>query len=77
MLIFMAEMSFKVAAKAFWVGEVEIELRRLKQEDFRFQSDKDLEKYMNMIEDVCRRTIYPHHEFNCEEDASLEVFFKL
>ena len=40
MLIFMAEMSFKAAAKAFWVGEVEMELRRLKQEDFRFYSDK-------------------------------------
>ena len=29
----MAEMSSKVAAKAFWVGEVEMELRRLTKED--------------------------------------------
>ena len=75
MLIFMAEMSFKVAAKAFWVSEVEMELRRLKQEDFRFHSDKDLEKCMNMIEDVRRRTIYPHHESDCEEECKLRGMF--
>jgi hypothetical protein len=67
----MAEMSSKVAAKAFWVGEVEMELRRLRKEDFRFHTDKDLEMCMNMIENIRRKSIYPHPESDCGEECKL------
>ena len=73
----MAEMSPKVAAKAFWVGEVEMELRRLTKEDFRFHADKDLEICMNMIEDIRRKSIYPHPESDCEEECKLRGIYFL
>ena len=58
-----------MAAKAFWVGEVEMELRRLAKEDFQLHSDKYLELCMNMIEDVRRKSIYPHPESDCGEEC--------
>ena len=69
-------MSSKVAAKAFWVGEVEMELRRLAKEDFRFHADKDLETCMNiMIEDIRRKSIYLHPESDCGEECKLRGIY--
>ena len=64
-------MTPKTVAKAFWVGEVEMELRRLRREDFRFHADKDLETCMDMIEDLRRQPIYPHPESGCETECKL------
>ena len=44
------ELKPKTVAKAFWVGEVEHELRRLGRHEFQFHADEDLEKCMEMIE---------------------------
>ena len=71
----MVEMSSKVAAKAFWAGEVEMELRRLTKEDYRFHTDKDLEICMNMIEDIRRKSIYPHPESDCGQACKLRGIF--
>ena len=73
----LAEMSSKAAAKAFWVGEVEMELRRLMKEDSRFHTDKDLERYMNMIEDIRRKSIYPHPESDCGEECKLTGIYEM
>ena len=65
----MAEMSPKVAAKAFWVGEVEMELRRLTKEDFRFHADKDLGLRI-FAENPFILTLSP----TVRKNASLEVY---
>lgn len=62
-------MTPKVAAKAFWIGESESELRRLKKEDFRFHLDEDLDKAMVMIDEERRQNIYEHP--NCSEECKL------
>ena len=70
-------MTPKVVAKAFWIGEVEMELRRLGREDFRFHADKDLEMCMDMIEDIRRQSIYPHPESDCRTECKLRGVFYL
>ena len=65
------ELNPKTVAKAFWVGEVEHELRRLGKEDFRFHGDEDLDKCMEMIEDIRRQSIYPHPAAECSTECRL------
>ena len=62
-----AEMTPKTSARGFWVGETELELRRLKREDFRFKVDNDLERAMEVIEEERRNTVYDHPI--CNEDC--------
>ena len=50
----------KMAAKAFWIGECENELRRLKKQDFRFHEDDDIEKAFTMIEQQRIQSVYEH-----------------
>ena len=72
MTLFVAtELKPKTVAKAFWVGEVEHELSRLGRQDFRFHADEDLEKCMEMIEDIHRQSIYPHPESVCSTECQL------
>ena len=47
-------------AKAFYVGELESELRRIGKIDYHFHLDGDLEKCMEMVESVRRESLYPH-----------------
>ncbi len=54
------EMTAKIAAQSFWVGEVEYELRRLKRQNFKFHADEDIEKAMNVIKEQRRESLYPH-----------------
>ena len=65
------ELSPKLVAKAFWVGEVEHELRRIGREDYRFHKDEDVEKCMEMIDGIRRQTIYPHPASECSEECRL------
>ncbi|KAL5500077.1 hypothetical protein EMCRGX_G011577 [Ephydatia muelleri] len=58
-------MSPKFVAAAFWKGEVEAELRRIDKLNFCFRLDSDLEKFMEMIESICRETLYPHPSAMC------------
>ncbi len=64
-----AEMTAKIAAQSFWVGEVECELRRLKKEEFRFHADEDIEKAMDVIEKQRRESLYPHKDSDCSVDC--------
>ena len=56
-------------AKAFYVGELESELRRIGKIDYRFHLDGDLEKCMEMVESVRRESLYPHPTSTCTEEC--------
>ena len=58
-------------AEAFYNGEVETELRRIKYVDYVFQNDSDREVCMEMIEKVRRQNIYPHPPSECTEGCKL------
>lgn len=70
------EMKPKLAAKAFWVGECENELRRLKRLDFRFHEDDDINNAFAMIDEERKRTIYEHTVCSelCKSRGNLLVF---
>ena len=59
------ELSAKVVAKAFWMGEVEGELRRIGKLEFCFKRDEDLDKCMQVIEEERRYSVYPHSPEDC------------
>ena len=65
------ELSPKMEAKAFWVGDVEHELRRLGREEFRFHNDEDLEKCLEMIEGIRHQSVYPHPASECSRECRL------
>ncbi len=69
------ELSPKTVARAFWVGEVEHELRRLGREEYRFHSDADLKKCMEAIEDIRCHNIYPHPESECSTECRLRGLY--
>ena len=54
-----------MVARAFWIGEVENELRRVGKLDYSFKRDEDLEECMKMIEEERRCTVYPHKPSDC------------
>ncbi len=58
-------MTAENAAQAFYIGELEQELRRLNRTDYVFKSDGDREKCFEMIESVRRENVYPHPESEC------------
>lgn len=64
---FLVELSAKVAAHMFWIGEVGHQQRRLKKEDCRFHTDEDIEKAMGMIEEQRRENVYSHT--GCSDDC--------
>ena len=63
------ELSSRIVAKAFYVGELESELRRIGKIDYRFHLDSDLEKCMEMVESVRRESLYPHPPHMCTEEC--------
>lgn len=63
------ELSAKIAAKAFWVGEVENELRRIGKLDYHFWYDDDLDKCMRMIEKERHTTVYAHPPTSCTTEC--------
>ena len=63
------ELSSWIVAKAFYVGELESELRRIGKIDYRFPLDSDLEKCMEKVESVCRESLYPHPTHMCTEEC--------
>ena len=65
------ELSPKMEAQAFWVGDVEHVLRRLGREEFRFHSDEDLEKCLEMMEGIRRQSVYPHPASECSTECRL------
>lgn len=50
---------------------MEHELRRLGREDFRFHSDEDLERCLEMLEDIRRQSIYTHPASECSTECRL------
>jgi len=60
-------------AKAFYVGELESELRRIGKIDYRFHLDSDLEKCMEMVESVCRESLYPYPKTRVQKSVRREV----
>ena len=64
-ILHIIELSAKVVARAFWIGEVENELRRIGKLDFCFKHDEDLDECMQMIEEERRCTVYPHPASDC------------
>ena len=63
------ELSPKLVGEAFYNGEVESELRRIKRLDYCFKQDSDRDICMGMIETIRRCNIYPHEECNCTTDC--------
>ncbi len=68
-MTFIVEMSPKVAAAAFWRGEVENELRRIGMIEFKFKMDGDYDKCMEAIDELRRVSIYPHPPSDCTDDC--------
>ena len=58
-------MSAKNAADAFYTGELESELRQIGMADVCFKADSDREKYMELVGECRRDTIYPHLPTEC------------
>ncbi len=59
------EMTAENAAQAFYVRELEQELRQLNRTDYLFKSDGDPEQCFKMIESIRRENIYPHPSSEC------------
>ena len=62
------ELTPKIVSKAFWVGEVENEIRKMGKSDYVFKSDADIENCMDMIEER-QMCIYPHPENDCTPEC--------
>ena len=68
-------MSAKVAADAFYNGEVENEVRLLLKDssmqldDFKMKKDSDREVLMEKIESIRSHTIYHHHQHECTQEC--------
>ena len=63
------DLSSRIVAKAFYVGELESELQRIGKIDYHFHLDSDLEKCMEMVESVHREPLYPHPPHMCTEEC--------
>ena len=63
------ELSAKVVARAFWIGELENELRHIGKLDYCFKRDEDLDECMQMIEEERRCTVYPHRAADCTTEC--------
>ena len=63
------ELTPKIISKAFWVGEVENEIRKMEKSDYVFKSDADLENCMDMIEEERQMCIYPHPDNDCTPEC--------
>ena len=62
-------MSPRIVSEAFYNGEVESELRRIQMVDYRFKMDSDREMCMGVIEEIRRKTLYPHSEETCTDEC--------
>ena len=58
--VVLLELSPHVVGEAFYNGETEAELRRIKRADFKFKKDSDRDNCMEMIEEIRRETLYSH-----------------
>ena len=67
----LVELTPKIVAEAFYNGEVESELRRIKRIEYVFRNDSDREVCMEMIEEARRQNIYPHPPSECTEECKL------
>ena len=63
----MSELSGQTVAEAFYNGELEAELRRIGQVEYRFRMDSDREECMTMVEKERRMNIYKHRF--CSDDC--------
>jgi len=57
---YIAEMTPEVAAELFYNGELELELKRIGLEDYRFKVDSDRESCFERVDEVRRASVYPH-----------------
>ena len=60
-----AEMTPEVAAELFYNGELELELKRIGLEDYRFKMDSDRESCFERVDEVRRASVYPHPSNQC------------
>ena len=64
------ELTPKLVAKAFWIGEVESELRRLElTSEFAFKTDADIDLCMEMIDKKRQTSIYHHPSGDCTPEC--------
>ena len=59
----------KLVGEAFYNGEVESELRRIKRMDYCFKQYSDGDACMVMIETVRRCSSYPHDKAKCTTEC--------
>lgn len=63
---YVAEMTPEVAAELFYNGELELELKRIGLEDYRFKVDSDRESScFERVDEVRRASVYPHPSDQC------------
>ncbi len=63
-------MSAEVAAEAFYNGEIELELQRINQSDYRFKlNHSDREACFEKIEELRRVSVYAHSPDACSKDC--------
>lgn len=63
------ELSPYMVSEAFYNGELENELRRIERVEYTFKRDSDRETCMQMVEEVRRKTVYPHNVDDCTEEC--------
>ena len=64
------ELTPKLVAKAFWIGEVENELRRLElTTEFAFKTDADIDQCMERIDKMRQTSIYHHPSDDCTTEC--------
>ena len=67
-MIIKTELSARTVAEAFYNGELENELRRIKLVEYRMK-DSDRESCMEEIERIRRENIYPHPDSQCTAEC--------
>ena len=65
---FIQELTPQIVGEAFYNGKLENELRRIGRIDYLFKRDSDRERCMEVVEEVCSASLYPHQDADCTND---------
>lgn len=69
LVLISSELNPHLVGEAFYNGEVETELRRIKKIDYKFKHDSDRDECMEMIEEQRRERIYSHDLASCTSEC--------
>ncbi len=63
------ELSGRIVGEAFYTGELESQLRRIKRAEYRFRLDSDRDSCMEMVEKERCASVYAHPEDECTREC--------